>query len=182
MGVAVGAAEDETHVVVEELMSFLIAGKLLHKVHKCWIASLVGPRCFAESGLFEIIAVAPTPLPRVVEIEHGHHLALAHLLEQIIESCENGVVVHTRGFLQRRLHLSLHTPLPVGAHKNAQIVDASSFQPVEFAAQARTVAALPRRTKNGSIPQIGAYIIIRFAATPKLAAVALHILGLSHKG
>ena len=182
MGVAVGAMEDEAHIVVEELMGFVVGSKLLHKVHVSGIAGFVGPRRFAESSLLEIVAVAPTPLPRVVEIEHGHHLALAHLLKQIVEPGEDRVVVYARRFLQCRLHLGFHAPPAVGAHEDAQVVDARSLQPVELTAEARTVAALTRRAKDRSIPQIGPDIIIRFAATPKFTVVALHILGLGRKG
>lgn len=72
----------------------------------------------------------------------GRHLALAHLLQQVVESGKDGVVVYARSHLQCRLHLSLHTPLAVGAHEDTKVVDAVSLQEVKLATETCTVSAL----------------------------------------
>ena len=111
--IAVGTANDKAHIVVEELVCLLAGSILRHEVHKGGVAVLVGARCLPHPGMFEIESVAAAPFPRIVEIEHSHHFALAHLHEQVVESGKDGIVVHTRRLLQCRLHLSLYAALAV---------------------------------------------------------------------
>ena len=94
-------------------MGLLVGGIFRHGLHEGGIAGLVGTRLLALASLLKIEAVATAPLPGVVQVEHGHHLALAHLLEQIVESGEDCIVVNAWGLLKRRLHLGLHAALTV---------------------------------------------------------------------
>ena len=174
VGVLVGAAQDEPHIVVEQFMRLLVARILRHEVHVGGIAILVGTRGLSRSGMFEVEAIAPTPLPGVVEIEHRHHITLAHLHEQIVESGKDGVVVNAGFHLQGGFHLRGHPSLAIRPHEDAQVVDAHLFHLVELAAQTLTVATLPFRTEYGPIPEVGAHIIIRFSVLDEMSVFHLH--------
>ena len=124
--------------------------------------------------MFEIEAVAPTPLPRVVQVEHGHHVAFAHLHEQIVESGQNGVVIDAGFLLQGRLDLGLDATLAVAAHQDAQVVDAHALHLVEFAGQTGTVAALSFRCQDGTIPEVSTDIIIWFTCAHEMSVFDTH--------
>ena len=167
--VAVGALQDEAHIIVEELMGLGIGSILLDELHIGRVAILIGPWSLSCPSMLKIEAISPTPLPGVVEIEHGHHIALAHLLKQEVETGEDGVVVDTWRHLQRRLHLGGDAPLAITAHEDAQVVDAHLLHVVEFLAQALTVAALSLATEDGTIPEVGAHVVVGLASALEMA-------------
>ena len=100
-------------------MGLVVGSKLLHMLHESFVTCLVGTWCFATAGMFQVIAVAPTPLPRVVEIEHRHHLTLFHLHQQVVKTCQDGVVIDPWRQLQGRFHLGGDAPLAIRAHQDA---------------------------------------------------------------
>lgn len=65
----------------------------------------------------------------------------------------------------------LHAPLTVGAYEDAEVVDADGLQRVELTAQPLAVAALSLAAEDGSVPQVGAYIIIWFTVAYKVAVL-----------
>ena len=119
-------------MVVEQLVSLLIACILRHGLHEGRIAHLVRTWLTTQSGMLQIEAIASTPLPRVIEIEHSDHLALAHLHEQVVETSENGVVIDARLDLQRGFHLGLEASLAISTHEDAQVIDAHTLHLVEL--------------------------------------------------
>ena len=172
--VAVGAAQYEAHVVVEQLVGLLVGGILGHGLHECGIADLVRAGLLALAGLLQVVAVAAAPLPRVVQVEHGHHPTLAHLLQQVVEAGQYGVVIHAGGLLQRGFHLGPDAALAVRAHEDAQVVDAHLLHQVELLREALAVAPLPFRAEDGAVPEVGANIIIRFAALDEVPVLHAH--------
>ena len=122
----------------------LFAGCILgNKVHEGRIAIFVRTRSLTQTSLFQIIAITAAPFPGVVQIEHGQHLAFAHLHQQIVETRKNRIVINARCFLQRRLNLGLHSSLSIRAHQDAEIVNTHLLHLVQFLAETLTVAALP---------------------------------------
>ena len=150
-------------------MCLLVGGIFRHGLHEGRIACIIRTRLFASTSMLEIEAVSPTPLPRVVQVEHGDHIALAHLLQQPVETSQNGVVINARGLLQRWLDLRLDATLTIATHEDAEVVDAHALHRVEFLRQTFAIAALPLGTENGTIPEIGTHIIIRFARAHEVA-------------
>ena len=163
-------------------MCLLVRSILRHEIHIGRITVLVGSRRLAGTCMLQIEAVAPTPLPRVVQIEHGHHLALAQLLHQVVEPCQDRIVIHARGHLQRRLHLRGHAAFAIRAHEDAQVVDADLLHQVELAAESLAVTALTLRAEDRPIPEIRAYIIIRLAVFFEMSVLHNHELRLPHRG
>ena len=149
-------------------MRFGVRGKLAHRLHESRVSHIVWTRLLTLTGMLQIEAVAPTPLPRVVQIEHCYHVALAHLHEQVIETSEDGIVVNTWFNLQRWFHLGLHATLTIGPHKDAQVVDAHTLHRIELGSQALAVATLSLRGEDSTIPEISAYIIIRFTVANEM--------------
>ena len=158
-------------------MSLLVGGILRHKVHKGRIASLVWTWCFAHACMFEIEAVATTPLPGVIEIEHGYHLTLTHLHEKVVESGEDGVVIDARGFLQSRLHLGGDALLSIGTYEDSKIINTHGLEVVELADKPLTVSSLPFGAEDCTIPEICTYIVIRFPVTKKMTVLHLYERG-----
>ena len=155
-------------------MGFLVGGILTHGLHKGGITHIVGTRLLTRTSLFEIETVASTPLPGVVQVEHGHHLALTHLLKQVVKSGKDGIIVHTRCFLKRRLHLRLHPALTVRAHKNTEVVYADGLHIVELPGETFTVATLPLGGQDRTIPEVGPDIVVGLAIFYKMTILHSH--------
>ena len=79
-GITVGTAYDVAHILKKEFLSLSIGGELADKAHVLRIAGLIGARSLTRTSLFQIETVTPAPLPCVVQIEHGLHAPLTHLL------------------------------------------------------------------------------------------------------
>ena len=126
--------------------------------------------------MLKIETIAATPFPRVVEVEHCNHVALAHLHKQIVETGKDSVVILARRPLQRGLYLGQNTFLAVAAHEDAEIVDADAFHEVELRKKTIAVAATTLRTENGTIPEVGAYIIIWLAVAHEMTIGNTHKL------
>ena len=77
-------------------MGTLVRGIFRHRLHEGRIAHIVRTRLRTLAGMLQIESVAPTPFPRVVQIEHRHHLATSQFLHQIVETSQDGIVVDTR--------------------------------------------------------------------------------------
>ena len=132
--------------------------------------------------MLQIKAVAPTPLPRVIQIKHSHHLALPHLLHQEVETRQDGIIIHAGRHLQRRLHLRGHAPLAIGTHEDAQVVDADLLHQVELLTESLTISALSLRAEDRPIPEIRAYKIIRLTVFFEMSVLHGHELRLSRHG
>ena len=65
----------------------------------------------------------------------------------------------------------------IGTGKDAQVVDAKGMQQVEFAMQPLTVAAFALRGEDGSIPHVGAYVVIGHVVQHEAAALYRHEVG-----
>ena len=180
--ITVRAGEDETHVVIEQLMRLLVRRILGHKAHVSGIAVLVGTRRLAGTRMLQVETIAPAPLPGVVQVEHRHHLTFAQLLHQEVETRQDGVVIHTGRHLQRRLHLRGHAPFAVRAHEDAQVVDADLLHQVEFLAEPLAVTALTLRAEDRPIPEIRTYVIIGLAVFFEMSVLHNHELRLPHRG
>ena len=128
----------------------------------------------ALSGPLQVDGVSAAPFPRVVEVEHGQHVALAEFGHQIVEAVEDGVVVDARRRLQRGLHTRADAVLAVGAHKDAQVADTDALERVELAGQAFAVAARALRGKDGAIPEVGAHIVVGHAVADKPSVFDVH--------
>ena len=155
-------------------MGLFVGGILAHGLHEHLIACFVGSRLLAGAGLLQVEAVAAAPFPRVVQVEHGLHAPFAHLLQQIVEACQDGVVVDARCFLQRRLHFRLHASHAVAAHEYAQVVQSQLVQLVEFAAQPLAVASLSLRGQDGPIPEVGSHVAILLAVEREARSFSFH--------
>ena len=116
MGVAVGAGNDEAHVVEEEGLRFGAVRELRHMVHESGITGFFGTGCLAEPGVFEVETVSSGPLPRVIEIEHGFHVAFTHLSKQEVQSVEDGIIIDTGRELERGFHFGQHPSFAVRAN------------------------------------------------------------------
>ena len=66
LGVAVGAFEDETEVIEEELLRQLVGGELRGVLDVGRITHLVRLQCLARSCVFEVETITSAPLPRVI--------------------------------------------------------------------------------------------------------------------
>ena len=44
------------------------------------------------AGAHQVVAVAAAPIPSIGEIDHGFHVAFAHLHQQMVESGQQSVV------------------------------------------------------------------------------------------
>ena len=159
-------------------MGLLVRGILRHKVHVSRVAVFVGTWRLSCSHMLQIEAIATTPFPRVVQVEHGHHLPLPHLHEQIVETCQDGVVVYARSHLQRGFGLRFYATLAIASHQNAKVVNPHAFHQVELAFQSLAVATLPFRTQNGTIPEVGSNEVIRLSTTLKTPVPHLHEIAL----
>ena len=121
----------------------LFAGCIFgYEVHEGRIAVDTRKRSLTKTSLLQVIAITATPFPGIVQIEHGQHLALAHLHQQIVETGKNRIVINARSFLQRRLNLGLHSSLSIRAHQDAEVVNAHLLHLIEFPTETLTVAAL----------------------------------------
>ena len=172
--ISIGSSKNETHVIIEELVSLITGSILSHEIHECRIAILIRTWRLAQTCLLQIIAVTAAPFPGIVEIEHSHHLAFAHLHQEIIETGKYGIIINARCFLQGRFHLGLHSTLAIGTHQDAQVVDAHLLHLVKFTAESFPVAALSLWAQDSAIPEVGAYIIIRFTITNEMSVLYLY--------
>ena len=163
-------------------MRLLVRSILNHKVHIGRITVLVGSWRLAGTCMLQIEAVAPTPLPRVVQVEHRHHLALAQLLHQVVESCQDRIVIHARGHLQGRFHLRGHTTFAIRTHENTQVIDADLLHQVKFPAESLAITTLTLRAEDRPVPEISTNIIIRLAVFYEMSVLHSHELRLSHYG
>ena len=161
-------------------MGLLVSSILTHRLHKGLIASLVGSGLLAGSRMLQIETITPTPLPGVVQIKHGHHLAFTHLHQQVVESCQDGVVIHPWTYLECRLHLGGHTPFAIRAHKDAQVVDADLLHEVELSDQTFAVTTLSFRAQDSAIPEVGTNIIIRSTVLHEMSVFHSHEFRLCH--
>ena len=161
-------------------MGKLVRSKLRDKVHICRIASLVRAWCLTLTSMFEVETVTTAPFPWVVKIEHSHHIALAHLHKQIVETCQYGIIIHPRCLLKGWLHLGGHTPLAIAAHKDAQVVNTCLLQRIEFLTQSLSIAALSLWTEDSPVPEICTYIVVRLSVADKLSVLYLYKLRLCH--
>ena len=177
--VAVRAANDELHIVIKQLVRFRVRSILGNKFHVSRIAVFVWAGSLSCTSMFQIEAISPTPFPRVIQIEHGHHVAFSHFHEQIVKAGKDSVVIDAWCHLQRGFNLGGHTSFAIASHQDAKIVNPHAFHQVEFAFQALAVATLPFRTQYGTIPKVGSYIIIRFASTHEMAIFHFHKIVLS---
>ena len=150
-------------------MGLLVRGILRHRVHKGRITDVVRSRLLTCSGLLEVETVAAAPLPGVVQVEHSHHITLAHLLKQVVQTSQYRIVIYARCDLQGRLHLRLHATLTVGAYEDTQIINALRLQQVEFLGEPLAVTALPFRAQDSPIPEVRTHIIIRFTVLHEMA-------------
>ena len=155
-------------------MRLLISSVFTHGLHKSRITHIVGPRLLTGSCVLQIESIATAPLPRIVQVEHSHHLTLAHLLQQVVETCQDGIVIYAGLHLQCRLHLGGHATLAVRTHQNAQVVNTHLLHQVELLAQTLTVSPLPFRAKDGTIPEIGSYVIIGLTVFDEMSILHLH--------
>jgi hypothetical protein len=57
----------------------------------------------------------------------------------------------------------------ISTHQYAEVVYSDAFQEVEFLVQAFAVTTLALRTKDGSIPKVGAYEVVGFAIAYELS-------------
>ena len=123
--------------------------------------------------MFEIEAVAPTPLPRVVEVKHCHHLSLTHLHQQKVESCQDGIVIDARLYLQGGLDLGLKATFTIGAYQDAQVVNAPALHLVQFLDESFAVASLPFRAEDSTIPKVSTDVIVRLSTTHEMTVLNL---------
>ena len=113
-------------------MRLFAGGKLSHMTHISLIACFIGTWSLTQSGMFQVEAIAPTPLPGVIEVEHRLHPPLAHLAEQIVETCQERVVINSRSFLQRRFHFGGNALLTITSHKDTQVIEAKGMQIIQL--------------------------------------------------
>ena len=158
-------------------MRLCVRGIFAHGVHESGIACLVGTRLSAGTGMLQVEAIAPTPFPGVVQVEHCHHLSLPHFHEQVVKTGEDGIIIDAWGNLQGGLHLGLHSPLAIATHKDTQVIDAHGFEVVKFTDQSLTVSALSLTAEDGTIPEVGADIIIWLSVTEEPAVFHLYKWG-----
>ena len=150
-----------------------------HIIHESRISIFIRPWSLPHPSLLQVITITATPFPGIVQIEHGQHLALAHLHQQIVETCKNRIIIHSRSLLQSRFHLSLYSSLAIRSYKNTKVVYTHRLHLVKFLAKTFTITTLSLRTENGTIPEIGPYIIIRFTITDKMSVLHFHKVRLS---
>ena len=155
-------------------MGFLARSVFLNEIHICRITVFIRTRCNTFACVLEIESISPTPFPRVIEIEHCHHIALSHLHQEIVKTGKNCIVIHSRCFLKCWFHFGLYTSLAVRAYKYSKIVYAHLLHIVKFTAQTLAVASRSLRTEDGSIPEVCADIIIRFTVLNEMSVNDLH--------
>ena len=178
--ITVGTVEDKAHIVVEQLLRLGTLGEPPHEIHIGRIAILIGAWCFSLTCMLQIEAIAPTPLPGVVQVEHSHHLPFPHLHQQEVESGQDGIVIHARLYLQRWLHLGGHAPFAITPHEDSQVVDAHLFHQVQFLYQTLAIAPLPFRAEDSPIPEVRAYEIIGLTVFHEMTVLHSHKFRLSH--
>ena len=116
----------------------------------------------------EIGSVAARPLPGVVEIEHGPHVALAHLCHHEVETCEQRVVVLTRTGLQSGTNVVGEVGVcAFAAYKDAYVPDVKGAQRIQLHAEPLSIASLSLAAQNGCIPHVCANVGVRLVANEK---------------
>ena len=155
-------------------MSLLIGSVFTHGLHKGRITHIVGPRLLTGSCVLQIESIAAAPLPRIVQVEHSHHLALTHLLQQIVETSQYCIVIHAGLHLQCRFCFCGHTAFSVRTHKNAKVVNTHPLHQVKLLTQTLAVTPLPFRAKDGTIPEISTYVIIWLTIFYEMSILYLH--------
>ena len=153
----------------KECFRFVALHVLLHVFH------VLGPSvnrrndCLTLACPLQIHGIAATPFPGIVQVEDGIHVTLVQLHHQVVQPGEDGIVVHTRFFLEGRLHFGRHTVAAVCSHQDAEIVHTDTFQVIQFLVQAFPVSAFPFRGEDGAIPEVGTHIIVRFSVADELS-------------
>ena len=115
----------------------------------------------------QISSVAAGPLPCVVEIDNGRHAPLSDFRHEPVQSLEKCLVIHTRLFLQCRRHFVRSPVWTVCPGKHPQIGDAQRFEGIQLCTEPLQIAALPGRSQNRPVPEIGPDEIHLFVALEK---------------
>ena len=145
--------------------------ELRHLLHERHITvherdqGLSGPRPF------QVLSIAPGPLPGIVQIEDGLHVPLPKFCQKTVQSLQNCIIIHARLLLEGRLNAGEHAVGAIPAHQDAEVVDTQSLEGVQFPDKAVKIASLPLGRQDGSVPEIGSNIRIRTAITDKLAVL-----------
>ena len=167
-GVAVGSGDDMLDVAFEHGLGTIVLGILLHTLPIGIPAIDSRYGSLACPCPLEIDGVAARPFPRVVHVEHSHHIAFAQLGHQVVKPVENGVIIHAWCNLQRGLDLCRNTPFAIGSHEDAQVIDADTLHIIQFTSQTCTVASLSCGAKDGTVPEIGADKVVGLSVADKL--------------
>lgn len=77
-----------------------------------------------------------------INVQPLPHMTIFDRKKQIVETGKNRIIINARCFLQRRLHLGLHSSLSIRAHQDAEVVNAHLLHLIEFLAETLAVAAL----------------------------------------
>ena len=169
---AIGAADNCFHKIEIQLLCLTVAkefGGIIH-VARPAIPRSVGR--IAVARLAQIVTETAAPIPRISQIEHGIHIPLFEFRQHTVQTRKQRIVEHTRLGLQHGRDRRDICRTGVSPYKDAQIVHPDIFQRIQFATEARQVAALPFRSQNRCVPKIGAHKIIRL---PRISFIEMRV-------
>ena len=109
----------------------------------------------APAAPFEVLAVSAAPFPGIGEVEHCLHVPLSQFGHQEIQPVECAVVVNSGCGLQDRFDFRYDSRVAFRPDQDTQVADTRCLQPVEFAAQAVTVAPRPFGGQQSPVPKVG---------------------------
>ena len=83
----IGTADDGFQVVEEQFLGLLIHRELRHLLHERPITVQEGNQGLSGAGPFQVLPVAPGPLPGVVQIQDSLHVPLPEFYQKTVQSC-----------------------------------------------------------------------------------------------
>ena len=143
-GDLVRAAEHEADMIEIRLDAFGRIVEPRRKPHELRPGRFRRVRDVALPAPIHVLRVAARPLPGVVHVQHGLHVALGHLGQQVVEAREQLLVVLAGRDLQTGRHARGLIVRPLGAGQDAEIPHAVRRQEVELA---REPSAIARRAR-----------------------------------
>ena len=124
------------------------------------VAGGFGQRLAGVAVPFQVLAQAAAPLPGIGEVQHGLHVALAQLGQQVVEPGHDAFVELARLRLQRLQHAVLvAVGQALSAHHHAQVGHALLFQKVELLAQALP-AGVALGSQQPAVPVVGPNVAV----------------------
>ena len=152
-----------------ELLRCLRGLEFAHLLHEGPVAVDQRDQGLLARRPFQILTVAACPFPGVVHIENCLHVALPQFNQEAVEADQQRVIVHAGGSLQGRFDAGIDAVGAITAHQYPEIVDAQSFQGVEFLPEAGDIPSPAFGGKYGSVPEVGADKRVGFSVPDEMS-------------